>query len=92
MRKSSLRQVPKYVFLVVASLASVFPLYFMVVSATNSSNEVLSSKLTPGSHLFDNFAKMQELQCLPGAGLLGGDRRAHHGARAPGVLHRGLRL
>nr|WP_300337009.1 carbohydrate ABC transporter permease [Actinomyces sp.] len=61
MRKSSLRQLPKYVFLVVASLASVFPLYFMVVSATNSSNEVLSSKLTPGSHLLDNFATMQEL-------------------------------
>ena len=40
MRKSTLRQVPAYLFLTVAALASVFPLYFMVVSATNTSNEV----------------------------------------------------
>lgn len=64
MRKSSLRQIPKYAFLTVASLVSIFPLYFMAVSATNSSNEVLASKLTPGGHLLENFARLQELSNL----------------------------
>ena len=64
MRKSTLRQVPAYLFLTVAALASVFPLYFMVVSATNTSNEVLASKMTPGDNLLTNVQRLLELTNL----------------------------
>lgn len=37
---------------------SVFPLYFMVVSATNTSQDVLSSRMLPGTALFDNFTSL----------------------------------
>ena len=43
-----LRSVPGYLFLTVAALFSVFPLYFMVVSETNTSQDVLGSRLLPG--------------------------------------------
>ncbi len=46
---------------------SLFPLYFMVVSATNSSSEVLASKMLPGGELFDNIAKLFEAQDVVGA-------------------------
>jgi lactose/L-arabinose transport system permease protein len=49
------RQVPGYVFLIVAAVISVFPLYFMVVSSTNTSQQVLASKLLPGTNLVQNM-------------------------------------
>lgn len=61
------RRVPGYVFLTLAALVSVFPLYFMVVSATNSSQEVLGSKLLPGTHLMDNFEILSTTQPLGSA-------------------------
>lgn len=64
MRKSTLRQVPAYLFLSIAALVSIFPLYFMVVSATNTSNQVLSSKMTPGSNLLVNFNRLLEASNL----------------------------
>jgi lactose/L-arabinose transport system permease protein len=54
-KRSTLRKVPGYAFLTLASLVSVFPLYFMVVSATNSTSDVLASRLSPGSQLLQNF-------------------------------------
>lgn len=47
-----------YFFLTLFSLFSIFPLCFMAVSSTNSSKEVLSSKLLPGTHLLDNWEKL----------------------------------
>ncbi|MCC2594468.1 carbohydrate ABC transporter permease [Tessaracoccus sp. OS52] len=58
MTRRSLRRVPGYAFLTVAAILSLFPLYFMVVSSTNTSQEVLGSKLLPGTHLFENLAKL----------------------------------
>ena len=49
------RQVPGYAFLTVVALVSVFPLYFMVVSATNTSQDVLGSRLFPGANLLANL-------------------------------------
>lgn len=49
---------PTYAFLTVAAVISVFPLYFMVVSATNTSSDVLASKLLPGTALFDNISAL----------------------------------
>ena len=51
----TLRRVPGYAFLTIAAVLSVFPLYFMVISATNTSQDVLSSRLLPGTHLIENF-------------------------------------
>lgn len=53
-----LRHAPAYVFLSLAALASLFPLYFMAVSATNTSNDVLNSRLLPGTHLFENIGNL----------------------------------
>jgi lactose/L-arabinose transport system permease protein len=59
-----MQKVSSYVFLTFAAVASVFPLYFMVVSATNTSNEVLASKLLPGTHLLENFRTLVEATAL----------------------------
>jgi lactose/L-arabinose transport system permease protein len=50
-----LRRLPGYLFLGVAAIVSVFPLYFMVVSATNTSTDVLASRMLPGNALVSNF-------------------------------------
>ncbi|MDR1800223.1 MAG: carbohydrate ABC transporter permease [Bifidobacteriaceae bacterium] len=52
------RLVPNYVFLSIASVVSIFPLYFMAVSATNTSQEVLGSKLLPGGNLAENWRNL----------------------------------
>lgn len=57
-----LRGLPKYVFLAVFAVFSIFPLYFMAVSATNTSQDVLDSRLIPGTALLDNLAGLLELQ------------------------------
>ncbi|MCA0307545.1 MAG: carbohydrate ABC transporter permease [Actinobacteria bacterium] len=62
-----LRRVPGYLFLSVAALASVFPLYFMVVSATNTSQDVLASRLLPGANLVANFTALVASQDVASA-------------------------
>ena len=62
-----LRALPGYAFLTVWALFSVFPLYFMVVSSTNTSQQVLSSSMLPGTALFDNVAKLFATQDVVGA-------------------------
>ena len=44
-----LRDVPGYAFLGIWTIFSLFPLYFMLVSATNTSQDVLASRLLPRS-------------------------------------------
>jgi len=65
--KTQLRRIPAYVFLSFAVFLSVFPLYFMAVSATNTSNEVVASKLSPGGHLLENFQTLVDSQPLGSA-------------------------
>lgn len=62
-----LREIPAYLFLTVFAIFSLFPLYFMVVSATNSSNDVLDSRLLPGGELFANIAKLVAQQDVASA-------------------------
>lgn len=57
-----LRDVPGYAFLGIWTVFSLFPLYFMLVSATNTSQDVLSSRLLPGGALFENVAKLFQAQ------------------------------
>lgn len=44
-----------YVFLIVVSLFSVFPLFWMLVASTNKSVDVISGTLIPGAHLIENY-------------------------------------
>jgi lactose/L-arabinose transport system permease protein len=53
-------RVPGYAFLTVVALFSLFPLYFMLVSATNTSRDVLNSKLIPGTHLLSNLQALMD--------------------------------
>ncbi|WP_207382253.1 carbohydrate ABC transporter permease [Schaalia vaccimaxillae] len=62
-----IRHAPEYLFLALTSVFSVFPLYFMAVSSTNSSREVLSTKLTPGTRLLENLDTLMKTQDLAGA-------------------------
>jgi len=59
-----LRRAPLYIFLTIASVLSVFPLFFMVVSATNTSAQVLGSRLLPGTNLLNNLHALMGQQPL----------------------------
>ena len=61
------RQVPGYAFLTVVAIVSVFPLYFMLVSSTNTSQAVLGSRLYPGANLLENFRELVGQQNLGAA-------------------------
>ncbi|MWV46788.1 ABC transporter permease subunit [Paenibacillus sp. HJL G12] len=56
MRKS--KRIFTYVFLSIASIVSIFPFLWMVVSATNKSVDVTKGRLLPGSHLIENFKNL----------------------------------
>ncbi len=45
----------KYVFLIIAAILSVFPLLWMLISATNRSVDVLTGTLLPGGYLLENL-------------------------------------
>jgi len=62
-----LRRIPGYLFLSISALLSVFPLYFMVVSATNTSQDVLGSRLLPGGYLIANFQALVSSQPVASA-------------------------
>ena len=50
----------KYGFLIIASIVSVFPLYYMVVCSTNSSVDILSTRMIPGAYLLKNLKSLLE--------------------------------
>lgn len=56
----------KYVFLIVASVISVFPLVWMVIAATNKSVDVIAGKLTFGTNLLENYQNLVAQQPLWG--------------------------
>jgi len=58
---AKVRNTAMYAFLGVMAFLSVFPFLWMVISATNTNNEVTKGKMTFGSALFDNYAKFAEL-------------------------------
>ena len=59
-----LRGLPGYLVLGIWTAFSLFPLYFMVVSATNTSQDVLASRLLPGGEFFENVVKLFAAQDL----------------------------
>ena len=54
-KRITLPRIGKHAFLIVASLLSVFPFYWMIVSSTNTTADVVLGRLLPGAHLFENF-------------------------------------
>lgn len=53
-----------YLILTVASILSVFPLYYMFCASTNRSIDVIAGKLIPGTYLMDNFKSLIAQQNL----------------------------
>lgn len=49
------RLIPSYIFLTIVSFLSVFPLYWMITAATNTTVEVARGKITFGTHLMENL-------------------------------------
>ena len=47
-----------YTFLVIVSLLSIFPLYWMACAATNTSVDIMRGKLIPGDYLIENFKSL----------------------------------
>ena len=52
------KKIAVYTFLTLASLISVFPLYWMLAAATNKSVDVTRGRLIPGGELINNFKNL----------------------------------
>ena len=53
-----------YTILIIASLLSVFPLYYMLSGATNKSIDIVRGRLIPGGYLMENFRTLVANQNL----------------------------
>ena len=59
LRKNATRAV-MYIFLIAASLISVFPLYWSFISAFNNTQQILGGWLLPSTHLLENLQHLFE--------------------------------
>lgn len=57
----------KYMFLIICAFFSIFPFYWMVVSATNPTFEIIQGKLTFGNYLLENIKNAFETADLVSA-------------------------
>lgn len=57
-KKYNISTIFKYLFLCVISFVSVFPFFWMIISATNKSVDVTRGKLLPGNSFFENMHKL----------------------------------
>lgn len=57
---SKVKQFFMYLFLIVASIISIFPFIWMIISATNKSSDVTKGTMLPGSHLVENIKNLFE--------------------------------
>lgn len=58
------RLIPTYIFLIIVSFISVFPLYWMISAATNTSTDVSRGRILPGGYLAENFRNLLSQQPL----------------------------
>ncbi len=58
------RLIPTYIFLIIVSFISVFPLYWMISAATNTSVDVSRGRILPGGHFMENFNNLPAQQPL----------------------------
>ncbi len=63
--KQKIYQGLMYLFLVLIAFVSLFPFFWMVVSSTNTTTDINQGKLSFGSALFDNLAKLSQAVDLP---------------------------
>lgn len=61
------RLVPAYIFLIIISFISVFPLLWMISAATNTSLDVARGKIMFGTYAMQNFKNLIASQNLAGA-------------------------
>ncbi|MER2131983.1 MAG: carbohydrate ABC transporter permease [Carnobacterium inhibens] len=55
----------KYTFLILCSFVSIFPFYWMIAGATNTSNQIAEGKLSIGSNLLKNLSDLLEGYNIP---------------------------
>ncbi len=53
-----IRKFAMYAFLIIVSFFSIFPLYWMVIAATNKSVDVINGRLIPGTYFIENFKNL----------------------------------
>lgn len=58
------RLIPTYIFLIIVSFISVFPLYWMISAATNTTADVSRGKILPGTYFMENFRNLVAQQPL----------------------------
>jgi len=56
--------IPSYIFLIIVSFISVFPLFWMITAATNTSLEVAQGKVWFGTNLIENYRNLIDQQNL----------------------------
>ncbi len=61
------RLTPTYIFLIIISFISVFPFYWMISAATNTSLDVARGRIIPGTYAIQNFQSLIQSQNLGGA-------------------------
>jgi lactose/L-arabinose transport system permease protein len=64
-RRRKVLKVTKYTFLLLAALLSLFPLLWMLVSATNKSVDVITGRLLPGTYFGENLRVLLANTNLP---------------------------
>lgn len=57
---TNVKRIFVYGFLIMASIISIFPFLWMIISATNKSVDVTQGRLLPGNHLMKNLANLLE--------------------------------
>ena len=50
----------KYIFLTLVAFISIFPFFWMIMGATNTSSDIITGKLTVGSEFFNNLKVLLE--------------------------------
>lgn len=58
------RLIPNYIFLIIWSFISVFPLYWMITAATNTTLDVATGKIVFGGEAINNFTKLVQSEPL----------------------------
>ncbi|MCD8015282.1 MAG: carbohydrate ABC transporter permease [Lachnospiraceae bacterium] len=61
------RLIPTYIFLTIVAFISVFPFYWMISAATNTSLDVARGRIIPGTYFIQNFTNLVTQQNLWGA-------------------------
>ncbi|ALV21993.1 MULTISPECIES: carbohydrate ABC transporter permease [Carnobacterium] len=63
--KSKILTPLKYLFLIICSIISIFPFYWMVAGATNTSNQIAEGKITLGNQFLVNLKSLFEGYNIP---------------------------